>query len=115
MKHAFLGLAALCGLASPMAAQTADYFGGVATYLGQVNGQPVLAPATSAFITVCLVSGTTCTTTTVYQDSGLTLAQPQPFHADKLGNFGFWAPPGTYRWTACYLGTCSMYTLATGR
>ena len=115
MKNFVLGLAALCGLTSPSAAQTtADYFGSNSTYLGQINGQPVLAPATSALLTVCLVTGTTCTTATVYQDAGLTLAMPQPFYPDRLGNFGSWAAPGTYRYTACYLGSCTTVNLPTG-
>jgi hypothetical protein len=58
-------------------------------------------PVASATVAVCAAGATTSTTScsplaTVYSDEGLTQPMANPFQADSLGNYGFWAAPGHY-------------------
>jgi hypothetical protein len=55
-------------------------------------------------VAVCNATATIGNSTTpcsplanVYTDATLTTTAPNPFVADGLGNYGFWAPPGTYQ------------------
>lgn len=89
------------------------YFSDAVTTLIQVNGAEVLAPAGNVFITVYALSGTTPSSTTIYSDAALSEVINQPFHADSMGNFGFWAPAGTYQYTASFAGKLlGRYTLS---
>ena len=63
-------------------------------------GQPV----GGASIAVCNSTATIGTSTTpcspvatIYTDATLATPAANPFTADGLGNYGFWAPPGTYQ------------------
>lgn len=59
------------------------------------SGHPIAAPT----ITVCQANatGTPCAPlATIYTDSTLTVAAPNPFQGDGLGNYHFYAPPGRY-------------------
>jgi hypothetical protein len=58
-------------------------------------------PVGAASIAVCLAGASTSTTpcsplTTIYSDEALTQPIANPFQADSLGNYGFWAAPGHY-------------------
>jgi hypothetical protein len=55
-------------------------------------------------VAVCSATATIGTSTTpcsplvnIYTDATLTTTAPNPFTTDGLGNYGFWAPPGTYQ------------------
>lgn len=68
------------------------------------NGQPI----TNASIKVCAGDVTSgpipCTTSTpVYSDIGLSVPITQPFTTGPIGNYGFYAAPGTY--TISFYGT----------
>lgn len=57
-----------------------------------------LVPVT-ATITVCTAagSGAPCTpTATIYSNQALSSTTSNPFTTDSVGNYGFWAAPGTY-------------------
>jgi hypothetical protein len=63
-------------------------------------GQPV----GGANVAVCNSTATIGTSSTpcsplatIYTDATLTTPAANPFNADGLGNYGFWAPPGTYQ------------------
>ena len=63
-------------------------------------GQPV----GGASIAICNATATIGTSTTpcsplatIYTDATLATPAANPFAADGLGNYGFWAPPGTYQ------------------
>ncbi len=63
-------------------------------------GQPV----GGASIAICNATATIGTSTTpcsplatIYTDATLATPATNPFAADGLGNYGFWAPPGTYQ------------------
>ena len=63
-------------------------------------GQPV----GGASVAICNSTATIGTSTTpcsplatIYTDATLTTPAANPFPADGLGNYGFWAPPGTYQ------------------
>jgi hypothetical protein len=58
-------------------------------------------PVASATVAVCAAGATTSTSpcsplATVYSDEALTQPMANPFKADSLGNYGFWAAPGHY-------------------
>jgi len=73
-----------------------------------------------ATITVCTSAGTgtPCTPlATIYTTAALTQTAVNPITGDGLGNYGFWAPPGTYVLTitgAGITGTTMTITLAPG-
>src|SRR5579863_439814 len=56
-------------------------------------------PIAGATITVCqsTATGTPCTPlATIYTDATLTVTSPNPFQADGIGNYHFYAPAGRY-------------------
>ncbi len=58
-------------------------------------------PVASATVAVCAAGVSTSTVpcsplATVYSDEALTKPMANPFKADSLGNYGFWAAPGHY-------------------
>lgn len=58
-------------------------------------------PVAGATIAVCSAGASTTSTpcsplATIYSDEGLTQPLANPFPADSLGNYGFWAAPGHY-------------------
>jgi hypothetical protein len=58
-------------------------------------------PVGAASIAVCAAGASTSTTpcsplATIYSDEALTQPLANPFQADSLGNYGFWAAPGHY-------------------
>ena len=84
--------------------------------VAQKNVQNFLAPIPGAQITVCSSagSGTPCSPITpIYTDAGLTQQiAGSTFPADSNGNFGFWAPPGTYKYSITATGvTGQLYTI----
>lgn len=77
--------------------------------------QNFIAPIPGALITVCSSAGTgtPCSPTTpIYLDAGLTQQIPgSAFTADTNGNFGFYAPPGTYTYSITATGvTGQLFT-----
>src|ERR1700678_1795518 len=60
---------------------------------------PTGHPIAGATVTVCqpTATGTPCTPlATIYTDATLTVAAPNPFQADGIGNYHFYAPAGRY-------------------
>src|SRR5947209_1925468 len=86
----------LCLLAVPAFGQGSRYDG-----IAQKTVQGFLAPIAGATVTVCTSAGVglPCTPVTpIYTDSALTQQIPGSIIiADSLGNWGFWAAPGTYK------------------
>lgn len=79
--------------APPLAAQGVRYDNVV---LGPRGG-----PVAGATVAVCTAAATRSQTpcaplATIYADAALTTPLANPFTADALGNYGFWAPPGHY-------------------
>lgn len=77
--------------------------------------QNFLAPIPGATIVVCTSAGTgtPCSPTTpIYTDAGLTQLIPgSTFTADSNGNFGFYAPPGAYKYSITATGvTGQLFT-----
>jgi hypothetical protein len=82
----------ICGFASPQASAQGSRHDGI------VFG-PSGHPIASATITVCqaTATGTPCTPlAALYTDATLTATSPNPFHADGIGNYHFYAPAGRY-------------------
>jgi hypothetical protein len=60
---------------------------------------PTGHPISGATVTVCLptATGTPCAPlATIYTDATLTVASPNPFQTDGIGNYHFYAPAGRY-------------------
>src|ERR1700723_120372 len=60
---------------------------------------PTGHPIAGATVTVCqaTATGSPCTPlATIYTDATLTVASPNPFQADGIGNYHFYAPAGRY-------------------
>jgi len=60
-------------------------------------------PVAGAQVTICSSAGTgipCAPTVNIYQDQALTIPASNPIITDSLGNWGFWATPGTYTYTA---------------
>ena len=60
---------------------------------------PTGHPIAGATVTVCVATatGTPCTPlATIYTDAALTVAAPNPFQTDGIGNYHFYAPAGRY-------------------
>ncbi len=85
-----------------------------ARYDGIVLG-PTGTPKGGATVTVCTATGagTPCTPLApIFSDSGLSTVKVNPFPADGLGNFGFFAAPGTYTYSLTGAGvTATLYTI----
>src|ERR1700761_191910 len=87
-------------------------FQSTAQTVGTVNGIQVLKPVSSGYVQICIVQANGgCITANIYTDSALTIAQPNPIPLDKYGNFGFWALPGSYKYSICQTSTtCQTFS-----
>src|ERR1700723_1603241 len=89
---AMLGLAWAACMASPAAAQ--------GSRRDDIVFGPAGHPVAGATVRVCqaTATGTPCAPlATVYTDATLTVAAPNPFQADGIGNYHFYAPAGRSR------------------
>ena len=108
---AFILLLGLLTLPSSVCAQGSRF-----DSTAQRTVQGFVAPIPGAQITVCTSAGTgtPCSPVTpIYSDAGLTLQIPgSVIPADSNGNYGFWAPPGTYKYSITATGiTGQLYTV----
>src|ERR1700727_2239403 len=88
---AMLGLAWAACMASPAAAQ--------GSRRDDIVFGPAGHPVAGATVRVCqaTATGTPCAPlATIYTDATLTVAAPNPFQADGIGNYHFYAPAGRY-------------------
>lgn len=61
------------------------------------RGTPVGAATIAVCTSVAVTTATPCSPLAqIYSNEALTQAVANPFQADSLGNYGFWAPPGHY-------------------
>lgn len=91
MLAVVLGLAWAACVASPAAAQ--------GSRKDDIVFGPAGHPIAGATVRVCqpTATGTPCTPlATIYTDATLTVAAPNPFQADGIGNYHFYAPAGRY-------------------
>jgi hypothetical protein len=92
MKKLLLLLLAILLLPPSLWAQGNVYKDNILNQFGQ--------PVAFAQITVCAAAalGSPCSPAinTIYSDPALTQSLANPFKADNLGNYSFWAAPGTY-------------------
>ena len=88
---AILGLTWAACVASPVAAQ--------GSRKDDIVFGPAGHPVAGATVRVCqaTATGTPCAPlATIYTDATLTVAAPNPFQADGIGNYHFYAPAGRY-------------------
>jgi hypothetical protein len=106
-------LAAACLLAASASAQnTNGRYDNVSWATTSIQGQIVLTPQGMVQVAVCSypANALPCTNTvTLYSTPTTSSPSANPFVSDPQGNFGFFAPPGYYQYTATNTTTGQSY------
>lgn len=101
MKIARYVLALILLSISPAVFAQGDHFQTNVSFVGNIQGTPVLRPVQTGYVSVCLVVGNVCNAASIYSDQALTVPMSNPIILDKTGNFGFWASAGYYKYAVC--------------